>query len=322
MLAAFDLFLEHIDSDIMCAREPVGRVVQEHLHEPRPAGVVPHPVADLISEHVTHQRLVQIGGIQHPVRVRRLPEQGCVNRLVERIAQFHRKRMLRIPARGVSAHFDHRAPVEIPRRIERRRSAGRGVDQIHRSDNVGVCRNGLAERLKANQRQTGIKPRQVRVEQCKAGNRHRARGCSANKTAGLHHAGIGKNDRRRIQQRIGNRQGSIQREPHLSRAPGQCDDRIARKHPASGCEGHEGGGIGRRHSAQSTGFRNPSRADQNRRQPLVIQFHSNETGRQLAAMPCGMACVRPPRPGRAYAGCAGRQSPVSRQKIGMSKNRN
>ena len=71
LLVAFYLFLENIHPHIVAAAEFRARCVYEDFHETRAGRPVAHFTVQFVSQHVAHQRLVRVGRIQHPIRLRR-----------------------------------------------------------------------------------------------------------------------------------------------------------------------------------------------------------------------------------------------------------
>ena len=176
LLAALDPFLEHIHACVVATRELAAGAVHEDLDKLRAWRPVPHVGVQFVGEHVTQERLVGVGRVEHPVAVRRQAEQRHRRRITRGVDGLYGEGVLGITQRSAPAHIEQRAPREAGGLRERRAFPAR-LDELHRALDARLAAEIGAKGVHDDERQIGGELGEILVQQCEHLGPRRAR-CS------------------------------------------------------------------------------------------------------------------------------------------------
>ncbi len=160
VFVAFDFLLQHIDAQVVPPAQFAIRFVRKNFHELCARRVTAHLVAQFKGQHVAHERLVGIRGVQDPIGFLRKTQERRLQRVIRIVAGLQMKGMFWVAERGVAAHVDQATAVEV-RWPGERGAAIDWLDESRRNRDLAPMRNVLAEGIQNHERQ-------VRVETPKA----------------------------------------------------------------------------------------------------------------------------------------------------------
>ena len=163
-VAPFDFFLENINPQVIAATDPPADLVDENFDKLRARRPAADLVAQLVGQHVAHQRLVRIGTIEHPIGVLGQAEERDIARVFRRIHGRQGIGTLGITERRPPTKVEQTAAVEV-RDAQKRSAPCLGVNEAHRDRDSLFLGNLFAEGVEQDEGQVGIKVEDVGFEQ-------------------------------------------------------------------------------------------------------------------------------------------------------------